>query len=185
MTGRRGRIALWCLGLLLSMTLFYKGRVPTKTVGIAPFFSGPDGKVTVRLAGDLPCPGVYRLPPGTLPESVTKMTLPGHLPTEPRPVQGRAALESGDILTLTRRSGQPPDISITSMGAKERMLLGIALDADRLSAEEWSQLPGIGPVLAQRIAKDRQSNGVFGGIEGVLRVSGIGPGKLARIRSYF
>ncbi|HJV36381.1 ComEA family DNA-binding protein [Geomonas sp.] len=43
----------------------------------------------------------------------------------------------------------------------------------------------MGPVLAARIVADRQKNGAFGSLEGVQRVPGVGPGKLASLRRYF
>jgi competence protein ComEA len=48
--------------------------------------------------------------------------------------------------------------------------------------EEITTLPGIGPVLAQRIFDHRETNGPFGTVEDLLDVSGIGEGKLANIR---
>lgn len=58
-----------------------------------------------------------------------------------------------------------------------------ALDLDRATASELERLPGIGPVLAARIVADRDARGPFGSPEGLLRVSGVGPRTLARIRS--
>ena len=48
--------------------------------------------------------------------------------------------------------------------------------------DEIATLPGIGPVLAQRIFDHREVNGPFGSVEDLLDVSGIGEGKLADIR---
>ncbi len=59
-----------------------------------------------------------------------------------------------------------------------------ALDPDRAAAADWERLPGIGPALAQRIVGDRAARGPFRTAEGLLRVRGIGPKTLARIRPY-
>ncbi|MDF1597457.1 MAG: ComEA family DNA-binding protein [Acidimicrobiia bacterium] len=48
--------------------------------------------------------------------------------------------------------------------------------------DEIATLPGIGPVLAQRVADYRDSNGPFSVVEDLLDVPGIGEGKLATIR---
>ena len=58
------------------------------------------------------------------------------------------------------------------------------LDPDRASAAEWERLPGIGPSLASRITADRAANGPFGSPEGLLRVRGIGPRTLERLRPF-
>lgn len=52
------------------------------------------------------------------------------------------------------------------------------------SAEELESLPGVGPVLAQRIEAFREDNGPFSQVEDLLQVSGIGEAKLASIRDF-
>jgi competence protein ComEA len=53
-------------------------------------------------------------------------------------------------------------------------------------AEPWllEALPGIGEVLAQRIADYRSENGPFRTIEDLLKVSGISQGTLDKIKDY-
>jgi len=183
---RGSRLALLGLALLLSASLLVKGRVPAGKGEDAAFFSsGGPRFVTVRLAGELPRPGLYRFPVGTLPWSAIKMTLPGSALPAPLPAGAERPLVSGDVVTLRISGGQPAVLAMGSMRTRERMLLGIVLDPDRLGPEDWALLPGIGPVLAARIAADRQKNGAFGSLAGVLRVPGIGPGKLEGIRRYF
>jgi competence protein ComEA len=43
-------------------------------------------------------------------------------------------------------------------------------------------LPGVGPVLAERIVAYREAHGPFGMIEDLLEVPGIGESKLAALR---
>lgn len=50
------------------------------------------------------------------------------------------------------------------------------------SPEELEALPGVGPVLATRIAAYREENGPFATVEDLLDVPGIGEGKLATLR---
>jgi competence protein ComEA len=50
------------------------------------------------------------------------------------------------------------------------------------TADELEGLPGVGPVLAQRIAAHRDANGPFRVVEDLLDVPGIGEGKLAALR---
>ncbi len=56
------------------------------------------------------------------------------------------------------------------------------LDINRASAEELAELPGIGPVLAERIIRYQQSAGAFKNLSQILEVKGIGKVRLERIR---
>ncbi|MEZ0348015.1 MAG: ComEA family DNA-binding protein [Thermus sp.] len=51
---------------------------------------------------------------------------------------------------------------------------------NRASLEELESLPGVGPVLARRIVEGRP----YGRVEDLLRVKGIGPATLERLRPY-
>jgi competence protein ComEA len=182
---RSSRLALWCLALLLSLSLYFKGRVPTGKGEGAAFSRAAAGMVAVRLAGDFPRPGLYLFPDGVSARTAIRMTLPGASLSSASGGEQGGRLASGDIVTLKLHAAKNCAFSIGRMGAKERMLLGIPLDPDLLEPEEWSSLPGIGPVLSGRIASDRQKNGAFGSLDALLRVPGVGPGKLAAIRRYF
>jgi competence protein ComEA len=181
---RSSRLALCCLALLLSFALYFKGRATTvKGEGAALLRAGSG--VVVRLAGDFPRPGVYGFAKGVTPRSAINMTLPACSISAASSATLAAPLASGDIVTLKMRAAQAAEVSIFKMGAKERMLLGIPLDPDLMGAEEWCALPGIGAALSARIVADRQKYGAFGSLQGLLRVSGIGHGKLEAIRRYF
>lgn len=58
------------------------------------------------------------------------------------------------------------------------------LDVNRADWPEWSVLPGIGEMLAKRIVDSRRDRGPFQSHEDLLRVRGIGPRTLDRIRPY-
>jgi competence ComEA-like helix-hairpin-helix protein len=58
------------------------------------------------------------------------------------------------------------------------------IDPNRASIAELIRLPGIGPSLAGRIVADRDQHGAFSTPEALLRVRGIGPKTLDRIRGF-
>ena len=185
MMPRSQRLTLWCLALLLSLTLYLKGRVPTPRGEGAAFFRYTGQGITVRLAGKVVRPGVYRLPVGATAGTAIKMTVSdAAAPASVRGTDSRP-LADGGVVTLGVDSVGKTVISVTKMGTREMMLLAIPLHPDRLTAEDWDLLPGIGPALSRRIVADRQENGAFGSVEGLLRVPGIGAGKLEAIRKYF
>ena len=87
--------------------------------------------------------------------------------------------------------GGPDKGGVTAQGASRRPLAAVgdplrpgSLDVDRASVPEWIRLPGIGPSLAARIVADREARGPFVAPEGLLRVPGIGPKTLQKIRPF-
>ena len=58
----------------------------------------------------------------------------------------------------------------------------VRLDLNQAGAPELEALPGIGPVLARRIVETRKQIGRYDTAEDLLRVRGVGPRLLERIR---
>ncbi len=59
-----------------------------------------------------------------------------------------------------------------------------SVNINTATLDQLIELPGIGPVTAQKILAFRSENGPFESAEDLLEVNGIGPKKLARIRAY-
>jgi competence protein ComEA len=59
------------------------------------------------------------------------------------------------------------------------------LHPDRMSFDDWQFLPGIGEALARRMELNRQENGDFVSLEGLLRVKGVGIKSIERWRIFF
>jgi competence ComEA-like helix-hairpin-helix protein len=60
----------------------------------------------------------------------------------------------------------------------------LMIDINTAGWHEWTQLPGIGDTLAQRIVADRQAYGPFRTIDDLTRVKGIGEKTLEKLRPY-
>ncbi len=58
------------------------------------------------------------------------------------------------------------------------------LDVNQAGIEELQRLPGIGPTLASRIVADRAAQGPFRSVGDLLRVRGIGPKTLEKLRPH-
>lgn len=58
------------------------------------------------------------------------------------------------------------------------------VDINHATWVEWIQLPGIGQTMAERILSNLDHNGPFRNIDDLMRVHGIGPKTLDRIRPW-
>jgi len=74
------------------------------------------------------------------------------------------------------RAAAAPDAA-----APDAALSGAAVNLNRATASELRQLPGIGPVTADRIVAYREQHGPFRTPEDLIEVSGIGPRTLERL----
>jgi len=145
----------------------YLGRLSWKTGALPP------PPVFVEVTGEVAHPGVYAFPaPPTLPDAWRRAGGPewSPLPETRLPSQTRLEVEPGGGFDVGRISG-------------ERLLtLGLALDLNTASAADLEALPGVGPVLAQRIVQYRESQGPYKKFDDLLAVHGLGKKKLALLR---
>lgn len=58
------------------------------------------------------------------------------------------------------------------------------VDINKAQWPEFAELPELGETLARRIVESRASEGVFGDHDDLLRVNGIGPRTLERLKPY-
>lgn len=70
------------------------------------------------------------------------------------------------------------DCRVGRMTADDLAALGVSVDPNVAGAAELQSLPGVGPVLAQRIVEGRP----YTDAESLLDVKGVGPRTLARIK---
>lgn len=97
-----------------------------------------------------------------------------------------AVMVLGASLSFVRRQlrrNRPP-IELQSAVSDSSVASAFPLDLNRATAEQLEALPGIGPVLSRRIVEYRQAHGGFTRIPDLLRVTGIGPKRLAAIERF-
>jgi competence protein ComEA len=177
-------ILLGAAGFLVALPII-KGHCPSTNDGHVAFLPFTSTHVIVRLGGDGVSRGIYALRAGSDVATVTNMTVPKLHHQMPGKALLETRLHQGDVVELSVVHPQQVEIKIQSMKARERILLGIPLDPDRMDYDDWRCLPGIGPVLARRILDNRQINGDFGSLEAVKRVEGIGTFRYGVLRKYF
>lgn len=86
-----------------------------------------------------------------------------------------APVSAGDQIIVPGPSTAGSDDAVSETGD------GL-ISLSRAAASDLETLPGVGPVLAERIVSFREQNGGFEVVEDLLEVPGIGEAKLAAIR---
>ena len=73
---------------------------------------------------------------------------------------------------------------IKSVNSTESVIEAKKMNINHADIGQLQLIPGIGPVLAQRIIAHRDSIGAFSDLDGLLMVEGIGRKKLLRMQEY-
>jgi competence protein ComEA len=129
--------------------------------------------IVVHVSGWVLAPGVVEVPEGAL--VVDAVTAAG----------GALAGARLDAINLARPLGAgdqvevPGPNTVTDQGGNGGEGL---ISLNRADGVELQRLPGVGPVLAERIVAYREANGPFERVEDLLDVPGIGEAKLVSIR---
>jgi competence protein ComEA len=156
--------------------------IAPQTGGSTP--SPSQSPVVVDVAGKVRHPGVVSLPPGARVIDAIKEaggvrpgTKTGTLNLARHVVDGEQILVG--VNATPAPLSPPPGIP----GASGPTAPGSPMDLNSASAAQLDQLPGVGPVLAQRIVDYRTQHGGFRSVDELRQVSGIGDAKYADIKS--
>ncbi len=139
----------------------------------------------IFLGDGFPQPGVHQISDGETLRSVIRLT---DLPLAPDLAASPCLdvfLIPGQGFDLVLKKSVITDIMPFWMPAGQRLALAIPLHPDRMVVKDWEVLPGAGPALARQIELDRQKYGDFRSLEGLQRVKGVGPKRIAAWRDFF
>ena len=185
MMERLRRLILWLMMLALTLMIYMKSHGTEREVGAMAFFNDYFDGITVKITGNVDYPGTYQLPEKSNVASAINMTVS---PSEQMCLDIKylqQPLSNGDVVEVLRESRQRTEIKVKKMQTREKIILGIALDPNLMGRDDWDILPGIGPVLAERIIHDRQLNGDFASFSDLSRVPGLGEVTIKKLTSYF
>ena len=174
---RRTLVALAGLAVLAATVtgaVVWRGRptpvaLPPLSVSSAP--SASAALLVVDVAGDVRRPGLVRLPPGSRVADAVEAA--GGL--------RRGATTTGLNLARKLVDGEQVLVGAAAPGAAAAAAPGL-LSLNAATAEQLDELPGIGPVLADRIVEWRTAHGPFGSVDQLREVSGIGARKFETLK---
>lgn len=128
--------------------------------------------IAVHVSGEVVEPGLVSVPKGSRVADVVAAAGGATANADLAAVNLASPVRDGEHVAIPAH-GDPAEAS--SAAAR-------GIDLNTASASELEGLPGVGPVLAARIASFRAENGPFVEIEDLLDVPGIGEAKLASMR---
>jgi competence protein ComEA len=142
--------------------------------------------LVVHVSGAVTWPGVYNLPPGSRVNDALLAagdTVPG---ADREALNLAASLEDGAKIVVPLLN--PPTETILPFSASPaqpatNVLAAGPININLATQAELESLPGIGPVIAQRIIAYRDENGPFTTTEAIQNVAGIGPATFKDIES--
>jgi len=134
--------------------------------------------IYIDVAGKVKAPGVYQLPEGS--RVIDAITIAGGLKLGVSTTHinlARKLVDGEQVLIMKEKFISAP----TSSGRKSIYTGKVSLNSG--SKAHFDSLPGIGPVIAQRIIDHRNKNGPFATLESIQSVSGIGESIFRQISS--
>jgi competence protein ComEA len=181
--GRRGALALVAVAVVAALVggvVLLRGRsaeqplVVPAAAGDAVSTAGP--QLVIDVEGSVRHPGLVRLPDGARVDDALRAA-GGVL---------RGASTTG--LNLARKLTDGEQVVVgapaaSAPGGGASATAGGLLDLNLATAQDLDALPGIGPVLAQRIVDWRTEHGRFASVDQLREVDGIGESKYAQLKA--
>jgi len=183
----------WLVALGVIFGLFGAGAVilasaPPRGAPIQLLPPPTPAPIQVHISGAVHNPGVYELPLESRVQDAIQVAGGFTEDAQQEGINLAAKLQDGDqvLVPAQRTSASYPMGDSTSQTADQQSLTQSTsniVNINSASQDELETLPGIGPVTAQKIIEYRQSNGDFSSIEGIQKVSGIGPATFDKIEA--
>jgi competence protein ComEA len=188
----REAIALAILGALViagSLVAYVRAHPaaaePLAPVGVASSdAAAPSGDIVVHVVGAVRTPGVYTFAQGARVVDAVRAAGGFTREADRQTINLARPLVDGEQIVVARRGETPPASSNGGSGSSSGGSSGGKVNINSASAGELEQLPGIGPVLAQRIVEYRTQHGPFRTVKDLLKVPGIGEKKFQSLEAY-
>ena len=154
-------------------------RQASRAAPLAPVAAPVRARLVVHVVGAVRRPGLYRLPEGArIADAVTRAGGPTRR-AELALVNLAAPLVDGaQVLVPLRPARGGGSSSLPSFGAPSTGPVSLS----SASLDQLDELPGIGPVTAQKIVDWRTQHGPFRSVEELDQIPGIGPTRVEQLR---
>lgn len=189
----REAIALAVLGLLVvtGAALAYLRARPADASALEPVRPTPAAtssesapQVVVHVVGAVKRPGVYHLNEGDRVLDAVRAAggfAPG---ADTIAINLARPVVDGEQIVIGRKGEAVQGAGGTGAPSAGAATQGGKVNINLAGVSEFDSLPGIGPVLAQRIVDYRTQHGRFHSVKDLQKVSGIGPKKFASLEPY-
>lgn len=156
------------------------------------------GQIVVDVDGAVSHPGIYKLPPDSRVQAALAAAGGLSPQADAHRINRAAKLHDGQKLyVLSQGESTPPLAASSGQGCEGQACTstdgGVAgsdtegqglVNINTANATQLTQLPGVGPAIAQKIIDYRTANGSFTSVDDLTKVPGIGAAKLAQIKSH-
>lgn len=156
------------------------------------------GQIVVDVDGAVAHPGLYKLPPDSRVQAALAAAGGLSPQADAHRINRAAKLHDGQKLYVLSQGESPPPLAASSDQGCEGQACtsadgGVAgsdaegqglVNINTANAAQLTQLPGVGPAIAQKIIDYRTANGSFTSVDDLTKVPGIGAAKLAQIKSH-
>lgn len=134
--------------------------------------------LVIDVAGAVRHPGLYRLRSGSRIDDAIALAGGATAKAQLDTVNLAAPVADGEQIVVPGRGVAVAAAGATAAGSSP----SAPLDLNSASLEELENLPGIGPVTAQKILDYRQQHGAFHSVAELQGVPGIGPAHMAQLK---
>jgi competence protein ComEA len=175
--------------LLLIAALFLAGRYlagagSAQEVGRPVAAAGelraePRARLVVHVVGAVRRPGLYRLADGARIADAVRRAGGATRRADLSLVNLAAPVADGSQVVVPRRAS--PSASGSDGGEAPAAPAG-PIHLNTATVEQLDELPGVGPVTAQKIVDYREQHGAFSSVDDLDAIPGIGPARLEQLR---
>ncbi|MCX8012202.1 MAG: helix-hairpin-helix domain-containing protein [Desulfobacterota bacterium] len=170
-------IGVGILFLLLGGNIIYFFNINTRLVQIVEKFP----PYCFEVKGEVSNPGIYFFPSPLCAGEILAIADNGQ--RTKFLIDPAVTLSSGSSL-WAKETSRGMEVKFASIEARNKIILGIPLNLNTATAEEFSAIPGIGLSIGEKIVAFRDIYGNFSNLEELKAIKGIGEKKFKRIKKY-